>query len=314
MFEWHKNVQVMINVIEEEIRRGMDEELTLDSLAKKLGYSKYHMTKRFKNLTGQTFRDYFSQRKLAYSAIALRDTDRGILDVAVQYGYDSQEAYTRAFRNAFGVTPGAYRREKIPLALHSRKNPFDPYFLGMGETSMSKSELQEVTKTVVTLPAHKFLHVRNPNADSYFEFWALQEKIPGQDCDTVCGLLDSISEKLDRVTGKIGEFDGQIGGNYYDESGKKGYVYGIRLPADYSGALPKQMICADVPQREYLVFAHPVFDYEKIGDSVCAAVDGAAENYDYVGAGYEIDKAGVIYQIHSPEHLGYRRYVPVKAI
>jgi hypothetical protein len=36
-----------------------------------------------------------------------------------------------------------------------------------------------------------------------FGFWALQEKIPGQGCNTICGLLDSISGKLDSVTGKI---------------------------------------------------------------------------------------------------------------
>lgn len=79
---------------------------------------------------------------------------------------------------------------------------------------MNKYELQEVTIAVLTLPAHKFLHVRNINADNYFGFWALQEKIPGQGCNIISGLLDSISGKLDSVTGKIGEFDGQIGGNF----------------------------------------------------------------------------------------------------
>jgi len=114
------------------------------------------------------------------------------------------------------------------------------------------------------------------------------------------------------VTGKIGEFDGQIGGNFYDETGEKGYVYGIRMPEDYSGELPKQMICTDVPQREYIVFAHPPFDYEKISGSVVEAVETTVQNYDFGVAGYEHDKTVIIYQVHSPEHMGYKLYIPVK--
>lgn len=311
MFEWHKTVQAMVNIIEEQILREFDEDITLTSLSKRMGYSKYHMTKQFKSYMGLTFRSYFGLRRLAHSVINLRDTDDRIIDIAVKYGFCSQEAYTRAFKNAYGVTPNEYRKHKMPLVLQAKKNTFDPYYVGLGESSMNKSELQQVTTTIVTLPAHKFLHIKSVDANDYFGFWALQEKIPGQDCDTICGLLDSISDKLDRITGKIGEFDGQIAGNFFDVTGKRGYMYGIRLPADYKGELPKQMLCADVPQKEYVVFAHPAFDYEKIGASVMEAVENAADTYDYTSMGYQIDKSAFIYQIHSPEHLGYRMYIPV---
>jgi AraC family transcriptional regulator len=311
VFEWHKTIQVMVDIIEKQLYYNFDEEITLTSLAKKLGYSKFHITKRFKSLTGMTFRDYLRLRRLAFSVIELRDTNNRIIDVAVKYGFCSQEAYTRAFKNSYGITPNEYRNKKMPLNLKSKHNTFDPYYLGIGESSMNKSELQEVTIGVLTLPAHKFLHIRNINADNYFGFWALQEKIPGQGCNTICGLLDSISGKMDSVTGKIGEFDGQIGGNFFDEAGKKGYVYGIRLPADYSCELPKQMLCIDVPQKEYMVFAHPPFDYEKIGGSVNQAVGNAVDQYDFAAAGYEHDKTAIIYHVHSPEHIGCRTYVPI---
>ncbi len=311
VFEWHKTIQEMVNIIEKQLDHNFDEEITLTSLAKELGYSKFHITKRFKSLTGMTFREYLRLRKLAYSVIELRDTDNRIIDVAAKYGFCSQQAYTRAFKNAYGITPNEYRRRKMPLFLQNKQNTFDPYYLGVGESSMNKSELQEVTIEVLTLPAHKFLHVRNINSDNYFGFWALQEKIPGQDCSTICGLLDSISGKLDSVTGKIGEFDGQVGGNFFDETGRKGYVYGIRLPADYCGELPKQMLCTNVPQREYIVFAHPPFDYEKIGGSVNQAVSSAVDNYDFAAAGYKHDKTAITYQVHNPEHIGCSMYVPV---
>ena len=48
----------------------------------------------------------------------------------------------------------------------------------------------------VTIPAHTFLHIRNYESIGYFDFWQKQSVIPGQDCGTICGLLDSIKGKL----------------------------------------------------------------------------------------------------------------------
>lgn len=314
MFEWHKTIQEMVNTIEKQLGNSFDEEITLTSLANELGYSKFHITKRFKSFTGMTFRKYLGLRKLTYSVMELRDTGSRIIDIAIKYGFCSQEAFSRAFKNSYGLTPKEYRKRRTPLMLQTKHNTFDPYYLGIGESRMNKSELQKVTTQVLTLPAHKFLHLRNIDADNYFGFWDLQEKIPDQGCNTICGLLESICGKLDSVTGKIGECDGQIGGYFFNEAGRKGYVYGIRLPAHYRGEVPKQFFCIDVPQKEYIVFSHPPFDYEKIGGSVCNAVETAASNYDFRAEGYENDKAAVIYQIHNPVQVGYILYIPVRRI
>ncbi|MFL0251045.1 helix-turn-helix domain-containing protein [Clostridium neuense] len=312
MFEWHRTIQKMINIIESELWQDASDEIALTTISQKLGYSKYHVAKQFKALTGITFRNYLRLRRLAYSVIELRDTRERIIDIAIKYSFSSQEAYTRAFKATYGITPNEYRKRKMPLVLKNKQNIFDPYYLGIGESSMNKNELQQISIKEVTLPAHKFLYIKNIEAHDYFGFWKLQEQVPGQDCNTISGLLDSIKGALDSITGKIGEFDGQIGGIFYDETGKSGYAYGIRLPADYKGELPSQMICIDVPKRNYIVFSHGTFDYEKIGASVCRAVDDAFNNYDFEVNGYIQDKSAVVYQIHNPERVGYRLYVPVK--
>ncbi|WP_103135120.1 hypothetical protein [Mesotoga sp. B105.6.4] len=92
------------------------------------------------------------------------------------------------------------------------------------------------------LPAHKFIGIRNINAKGYFHFWELQEGIPGQDCHTVTGLLESIQS-----------LNGQIGGWYF-EGEKRGYLYGIKVPMDYNGEVPKGMECTVVSESEYVVF------------------------------------------------------------
>ncbi len=56
---------------------------------------------------------------------------------------------------------------------------------------MMKSE-NDVKIYFVTIPAHKFLHIKNYESNGYWDFWQKQSLIPGQDCDTICGLLDSI--------------------------------------------------------------------------------------------------------------------------
>lgn len=312
MFEWHKTIQRMVKIVEQQISRGADDDLTLKTLAGRLGYSRFHVTRQFKTLTGMTFRNYLGLRRLALSVMELRDSECGIIDIAMKYGFSSQEAYTRAFKKSFGITPCVYRHKPVPLVLQGVPVTFDPYFLGLGESSVNKTELQEIRVSVITLPAHKFLHLKNIGAKDYFSFWALQEHIPGQDCDTITGLLDSISSKLDSVTGKTGEFDGQIGGWYYDDAGQMGYCYGIRLPADYKGELPKQMQCVDIPQRDYLAISHPPFDYEKIWGSVYDAVERVKEEYDYTKAGQLLDMSGFTYQVVNPEHFGYRVYIPIK--
>ena len=44
----------------------------------------------------------------------------------------------------------------------------------------------------VTIPAHKFLHIKNYESNGYWDFWQKQNLIPGQDYETICGLLESI--------------------------------------------------------------------------------------------------------------------------
>lgn len=58
----------------------------------------------------------------------------------------------------------------MPLVLRTRIIPFDRYFLGMGEIGMVKSQ-DGVKVYFVTIPAHKFLHIRNYESNGYWDFW-----------------------------------------------------------------------------------------------------------------------------------------------
>lgn len=117
----------------------------------------------------------------------------------------NSEAFTRSFKNAYGITPSAYRRCPKPVALRTILKPFDCYLSEAHSAKTGghqmKNALEEVKTYFVTIPAHKFLHIRNYESIGYWDFWEKQSHIPGQDCETICGLLDSIKGKLDDMGG-----------------------------------------------------------------------------------------------------------------
>lgn len=88
----------------------LDQPLSLDNVAAKAGYSKWHLQRMFKDITGNAIGAYIRARRLSKAAVALRLTSRTILDIALQYRFDSQQTFTRAFKKQFSQTPALYRR------------------------------------------------------------------------------------------------------------------------------------------------------------------------------------------------------------
>lgn len=320
MYEWQKQIQQIVNEIDGCLAARRDEALTLRDLAGKLGYSEFHMTRKFREITGMGFRDYLQGRKLAFALKEVRDSEKSMLDIALDYGFSSNEAFTRAFKRSYGVTPSQYRKSPRPVVLRTKISPFDRYFLGLGEIGMVKSS-EDVKIYFVTIPAHKFLHIKNYESNGYWDFWQRQNRIPGQDYETVCGLLDSIGGKLDDDGGQeINCGSGQIMAYINDPKGRlcawgipRTECWGIRLPADYSGEIPSQMYLADVPEGEYLVFEHGAFDYEQENCTVEEKIEEAMAGFDYEGAGCRLDTAPgrVMYFYYDPQR--YFKYVrPVR--
>ncbi len=320
MSEWYKLVQAIVEEVDECIKSGDDEALTLSSLSKKLGYSEYYLSRKFREISGMHFRDYLRYRSLAFALKDVRDTRKGLLDIAVAHGFSSHEAFSRAFREAYGITPSEYRSKPVPVVLRTVIKPFDCYLISTGGTYMA--ETNDVKVYFVTIPAHKYLHIRNYESIGYWDFWDKQSKIPGQDCETICGLLDSIKGKLDDMGGtECNAGSGQLMAFINEPTGRicswgipLAESYGVRLPADYSGEIPEQMQIMDVPEGEYIVFEHGPFDFSQ-NQTVEQKIEQAMKDFDYAASGYELDtsQCRVFYFYHDCER--FWKYVrPVKRI
>jgi len=73
-----------------------------------------------------TLKSYLAGRRLCYVALALRDSKDRIIDIALRYGFSSQEALTRAFVKSYGCTPYAYRMNPKPIKLSVKQTVLFP--------------------------------------------------------------------------------------------------------------------------------------------------------------------------------------------
>lgn len=95
----------------EYIEQHLDKELNLDIVASQVGFSKYHFHRIFTKYVGQSINTYIRYRRLTSAANLLLYTDERILDIALHYGFESQEAFTRAFKSVYSLPPAAYRSQ-----------------------------------------------------------------------------------------------------------------------------------------------------------------------------------------------------------
>lgn len=91
---------------------NLREEIRAEDIARAVNFSPSHFHAVFARLTGHTLAEHTRRRRLACAALDLALSRRRILDIAVEYRFDSQEAFTRAFKRTYGITPGLFRRHR----------------------------------------------------------------------------------------------------------------------------------------------------------------------------------------------------------
>lgn len=92
------------------IETNLYEEIGLEEVASEALLSPYHYHRVFRREVGMTVVEYIRHRRMSYASAALRSTNVGILDISLECGFDSQEAFTRAFRKIYGMPPGRFRK------------------------------------------------------------------------------------------------------------------------------------------------------------------------------------------------------------
>ena len=133
---WSKRMNLAVDYIEDNLN-GV---LTLEDAAKIACCSKYHFHRVFFSSFNVTFAEYVRRRRLTLAAADLVSEDGRIVDIALKYGYDSPNAFTRAFRNIHGVNPSKVRSLQVKLASYSR------VFFPFATTGVEKMDYKIVKK------------------------------------------------------------------------------------------------------------------------------------------------------------------------
>jgi AraC family transcriptional regulator len=103
-----KKIERAINFIENNLK----EDINLDSVALEACCFKFHFHRLFKVVAGENVFDYIRRRRLFFAAGEILNSQRKISAIALDYMFESPEAFARSFKKAFQITPSEYRKNK----------------------------------------------------------------------------------------------------------------------------------------------------------------------------------------------------------
>jgi len=98
------------------LQSRLDDSIDLDQLASVACFSPFHFHRIFRGITGETVMEHVRRLRLERAALRLKFADQAVTDIAFEAGYESHEAFTRAFRARFGDSPTGFRESRATVA------------------------------------------------------------------------------------------------------------------------------------------------------------------------------------------------------
>ncbi len=276
--EWSDRMNAAISYIEDNLEGDID----FNGAARKACCSLYHFQRMFMVIIGVTPAEYARRRRLTLAVRELLSRNAKVIDIALKYGYDSPDAFTRAFRNVHGVTPLAVRESGVKLTAFPRIS-FNIILKGgndMDYRIIEKPAFDAVGK------ARKFTTVNGENLVKIPQFW--DEFIHDTNGEEV--LMELIQREQGPVTGAI-ELGICVG-----EGVKEGWWESPKLSAGYEGFI--YAIGAEKPDKPvpkgFEVFHIPAATwaiFDSVGPMPKAIQDVTARIFQewFPSTGYEHD-------------------------
>ncbi len=295
MEHWQKVLAVQR--MQDYIAAHLMQPITLAELAKTAGYSHWHAARIFKEMTGRAPFEYIRSLRLAKAATTLHDGGSRIVDVALDFVFDSHEGFTRAFSKEFGMSPRVYVKQKPALQYFMPIRARDYYLTRQREDRITMKNANTVFVQVIERPERKLILKRGINAAHYFDY-----------CEEVgCEVWEVLSGIKDALYEPIGMWLPQ---NLRPE-GTSEYAQGVEVPADYKGDVPKGYELISLPACQMMVFQGPPFDDEKFENAI-DEIWQIMKTYDPALYGFEwADDAAPRFQL-AP--MGYRGYIEARPV
>lgn len=223
----------------EFIETNIKDELTAQQISEKVGYSVYHFCRVFALQKSITLMDYVHKRRLSIARVELTKGKK-IIDIAVDYGYETASGFAKSFKKEFGYSPTTYAARMIDVDLKLLLAKIGGYI--MNPVIMKKESFKVAGYGIKTNIASSYLKDIAAYWDTY-EGENLENKMYAQ-----------------LNPPKHGEV-----GICVSTTGDENVVYLLGVIVEDFTKVTPDMIKVEIPEAEYAVFTTPIVDYTKSG-------------------------------------------------
>lgn len=292
---YRRDIEKCIKFIEEHIK----ENITIKDVANQLGYSVYHFCRVFSLCKGMSVMEYIRERRLSLAAIELFK-GRKIIDISLEYGFETHSGFTKAFRKSFGYSPTQY---KVRMAGYDDlKTTFEIGGYIMNPVIVKKAAFKVAGYGIKT----------NITGGTYTKdiasFWSNYNG-------------ENLESKMYKILNPAKH--GEVGLCVpLSEDGNTIYLLGV-IVDDFS-KVEENMITVEVPEAEYAVFTTPPIDTtnEKEQKEFAKIIAGT---WKYIfedwfkDSGYVYDESKLDFEFYD-ERCHHRKdtvmdiYVPIKKV
>lgn len=232
--DYYKRIEKAIVFIECNLKN----DICLDDIAEAACFSKYHFLRVFTSLVGETVWDYLRKRRITMASKELLVTNKSIIDLAIEYQFNSQEAFTRSFKSVYHVTPGQYRKFSIDQ-------------IAFGRSRLNSKRLYHIKNSIigpriVDVQVLKFIGIKTKTSianSTIVELW--REFLPR---------IKEIKTKKNNMFYEITPFDKAFKDNSFTVSSVFEKMAAVEVTS--FDVIPQGMDFQSLDPGKYLVFNH----------------------------------------------------------
>ncbi|WP_313892046.1 AraC family transcriptional regulator [Psychrobacillus sp.] len=228
---WVESIQKAIHYMEEHLL----EDLSIEQIAKEANSSVFHFQRTFAILTDMSIADYIRRRRLTLAAQELINTTIKVIDLSFKYGYDTPEAFTKAFRKQHGVTPSDARKKIGNLQSYNRL----VIQVNLKGAEPMKYKILEKESFQVVGIKRTYNGKNGENTTGIPLFW---DEVNADGTDDLLFQLNN------------GEIKGVLGVCVADESFKDNGLLDYWIATDHKGEVPENLLTMEIPATKWVVF------------------------------------------------------------
>lgn len=228
--------KIKVLKIVEYIELNIKKRICLEVLSSEFSISKFHMSRTFKHITGDSIAKYIRRRKLALSLDYLLKHQYKIIDIALIFGFEYEQSYIRSFKAEYSITPYQYKKNKPVLKITHR---------------LTLSDLMLFEDGIILPPEKVYLPKLQLIGKDYF--------IDSSDPDYLTNPnkvgVQFLTQESNKIVGDISK------AIYYSivkvVDSKRGF-YSYMPSLEYSGKIthPDEMVVIHMPPSEYIHFKY----------------------------------------------------------